>query len=403
MEHRKRGQPDQPGIDRRAFLGGLALGAAAQAGGLVLAEEPKTAKRPGKARPFPGVITRQKKPDNLEFPFPTLDSFLTPNEQFYVRTHFEVPQLEAKTWRLKVEGEVEKPLEIDLDELRKMGSRTVTSLLECSGNGRVFLKPPQLGIRWEQGAVSNAEWTGVPLSAVLERAGIRDGAVEVILEGADRGKFESPNPKTPGVIHYARSLPLKKARQREVLLAYRMNGKELPASHGFPVRVVVPGWYGMASVKWLARIIVTDRPFHGYFQTFMYTVWQRRGGLPDLVPVSDIQVKAQIARPTLHEIVPAGARYRVFGAAWAGEADVTKVEVSTNGGKRWAEARLLDEPIRYAWRFWEYQWDTPKEAGKYTLMARATDSQKRVQPLERDDDRRDAVISHVQPIQVEVR
>src|SRR4029077_17434819 len=143
-----------------------------------------------------------------------------------------------------------------------------TSLLECAGNSRVFLKPPQVGIRWEQGAVSNAEWTGVSLSAVLDEAGVKRGAVEVILEGADRGKFDPPDAKTPGVISFARSLPIEKARQDEVLLAYRMNGKELPINHGFPVRVVVPGWYGMASVKWLKRIRVTDRPFHGFFQTF---------------------------------------------------------------------------------------------------------------------------------------
>jgi DMSO/TMAO reductase YedYZ molybdopterin-dependent catalytic subunit len=205
------------------------------------------------------------------------------------------------------------------------------------------------------------------------------------------------------VIHYARSLPLKKARQPEVLLAYRMNGKDLPPSHGFPVRVVVPGWYGMASVKWLQRILVTDRPFHGFFQTFAYTIWERRGGQPDLVPVTEIQVKAQVARPARNEVVPAGSKYRVFGAAWAGEADVTKVVVSTDGGAHWAEARLLDSPVRHAWRFWEYDWSVPQQAGRCIVMARATDSRQSVQPLERDRDRRDAVINHVQPIPVEVR
>jgi DMSO/TMAO reductase YedYZ molybdopterin-dependent catalytic subunit len=403
MQHQPHEESRRPGLDRRTFLGGLALGVMAQTNEPALADEPKVAKQRTGTRPFPGVITRQRNPDNLEFPFPTLESFLTPNEQFYVRTHFEVPELTANTWRLKVEGEVEKPFELSYDELRKMESRTVTSLLECSGNSRVLLKPPQVGIRWEQGAVGNAEWTGVPLSAVLERAGVKDGAVEVILEGVDKGKFEPPDPKTPGVISYARSLPLKKARQPEVLLAYLMNGQELPPSHGFPVRVVVAGWYGMASVKWLRRLVVTDSPFHGFFQSFTYTVWKRRGGLPDLVPVSEIQVKSQVARPALNEVVPARSQYRVFGAAWAGEADVVKVEVSTDGGKHWSGARLLDKPVRYAWRFWEYVWTTPKQPGSYTVMARATDSHRRVQPMERDDDRRDAVISHVQPIRVEVR
>jgi DMSO/TMAO reductase YedYZ molybdopterin-dependent catalytic subunit len=187
-----------------------------------------------------------------------------------------------------------------------------------------------------------------------------------------------------------------------VLLAYQMNGKDLPPEHGFPVRVVVPGWYGMASVKWLQRIVVTDRPFHGFFQTFAYTVWERRHGLPHLVPVTEMQVKAQVARPTINEVIEAGSKYRIIGAAWTGEADVAKVEVSTDGGTRWSEARLLEKPIRYAWRFWEYEWPVPKQPGRYAVLARATDSQKRVQPMERDDDRRDAMINHVQPIQVHV-
>jgi DMSO/TMAO reductase YedYZ molybdopterin-dependent catalytic subunit len=355
------------------------------------------------AKTNPGVISRQKTPDNFEFPFSSLDSFLTPNEQFFVRTHFEVPKLEANAWRLKIEGAVNRPFETSFDELRKLPSQKVTALLECSGNSRIFLKPPQIGIRWEQGGVSNAEWTGVPLAAVLERAGVKDNAVEVIFEGADKGSSNPPETKTPGVIHFARGLPLKKAQQRQVLLAFQMNGKELPPEHGFPVRLIVPGWYGMASVKWLQRIIVTDRPFQGFFQTFAYTIWERRNGLPALVPVTEMQVKAQVARPTLNEVVAAGSKYRVFGAAWTGgDADVNKVEVSTDGGKRWSEARMLEKPIRYAWRFWEYEWSVPKQPGRYTVLARATDSLKRVQPMERDDDRRDAMINHVQPIQVHV-
>src|SRR5262249_7260105 len=197
------------------------------------------------------------------------------------------------------------------DELRKMASHTQPALLECSGNSRVFLKPPQAGIRWEQGAVGTAEWTGVPLAELLRRAGVKDGAVEVILEGADKGEFREPNPRTPGVIPYARSLSLQNARRPEVLLAYQMNGKDLPPNHGFPVRAVVPGWYGMASVKWLTRIVVTDRPFQGYFQTFQYTVWERRDGQPTLVPVTEMQVKAHIARPALNEVVAAGSKNRL--------------------------------------------------------------------------------------------
>jgi DMSO/TMAO reductase YedYZ molybdopterin-dependent catalytic subunit len=408
MENVNREAPLLAQIDRRLFLSGSALAAVPLIGAAFaqerFAQPPRQQNEPSRNRLFPGMIARQRHPDNLEFPFSMLESFLTPNEQFYVRNHFPVPQLNAKTWRLRIEGSVNKPFEIGYDELRKMTGRTQTALLECSGNSRVLLRPPQLGIRWEQGAVSNAEWTGVPLAELLDRAGVRKNAAEVILEGADRGEYREPNPKTPGVIHYARSLSLAKARRPEVLLAYRMNGRDLPPAHGFPVRAVVPGWYGMASVKWLKRIIVTDRPFHGYFQTFMYTIWERRNELPDLVPVTELQIKAQIARPMLHEVVPTASKYRIFGAAWAGgEAEVAQVDVSTDGGQHWSAARLLQKPVRYAWRFWEYEWTTPRQPGPCTLMARATDSQKRVQPMERDDDRRDAVVSHVQPITVEVR
>jgi DMSO/TMAO reductase YedYZ molybdopterin-dependent catalytic subunit len=401
--------PDGSGgevLDRRGFLRGatalpLVLAAAGIPTALARASEGDARTR-GAGRPS-GLITRQTDPENLEFPFSTLEDFLTPTEQFYARTHFEVPELEASTWRLTVEGPVERPLELGYDELRRMPSRTVTALLECSGNGRVFLKPPQVGIRWELGAVGNAEWTGVPLADILERAGVKPGAVEVILEGADKGEFREPLPRTPGVIPYARSLPLGRARRPEVLLAYRMNGEDLPPGHGHPVRAIVPGWYGMASVKWLRRIIVADRPFHGYFQTFQYTIWERRHGLPSLVPVTELEVKAQIARPAPHEVVPKDSTYRVHGAAWTGESEVAKVEVSTDGGRTWAEAKLTGDSTRFAWRFWGHDWQTPARAGRRLLMARATDGRGRVQPMGRDNDRRDAMISHVLPIEVEVR
>ncbi|MFO0889855.1 MAG: molybdopterin-dependent oxidoreductase [Isosphaeraceae bacterium] len=204
------------------------------------------------------------------------------------------------------------------------------------------------------------------------------------------------------MIPYARSLPIAKAASPDVLLAHAMNGRPLPPRHGHPVRAVVAGWYGMASVKWLSRIVVTDRPFDGFFQTFMYTTWERRHGLPTLSPVSVIQVKAQIARPAPYELLPRQASYRMFGAAWAGEDHVSKVEVSDDGGKSWALATLLGEPVRFAWRFWEHGWRTPSEPGRHLLMARATDTRGRTQPLVRDPDRRDAVISHALPIEVEV-
>ena len=218
-------------VDRRVFLGGAAVGM------LPLVSTEKGDNKVGENRSekgarIPGVITAEKDPDNLEYPFASLDDFLVPNEQFFVRTHFHVPELDPKSWRLKIEDAVRKPLEIDYDELRRMPSHTLTALLECSGNSRVFLKPPQNGIRWELGGVGNAQWTGVRLADVLERAGVKNDAVEVIAEGADKGEIKPPKPASPGVISFARSLSLTKARRPEVLLAYKMNGKDLPAIHG---------------------------------------------------------------------------------------------------------------------------------------------------------------------------
>jgi DMSO/TMAO reductase YedYZ molybdopterin-dependent catalytic subunit len=347
-----------------------------------------------------GLIVRQQNPDNLEFPFATLEHFLTPTERFYVRNHFAVPALDARTWRLRVGGAVRQTLELTYEELRRMPARTVTATLECAGNGRAFLTPAARGVAWQLGAVSNAEWTGVPLAAVLERAGVRDGAMEVVLEGADRGP--APNEPTLGTIAFARSLPLARARQQDVLLAYRMNRTDLPAAHGFPARAVVPGWYGMASVKWLTQLIVTDRPFTGFWQTLDYTIFERRHGLPVLTPVTEMQVKAQVARPRAGEVLSANAAYRIHGAAWAGGSPVSRVEVSTDG-RTWAPARLLGQPVDDAWRFWEYPWRTPAQAGRVRIMARATDGRSRTQPLERDPLRRNYVISHVLPVEAEVR
>lgn len=405
--HSNDARPNQRDHSRRSFLIGAGAAAALPLVGLQSragAQEPaRDAKPANGAKAFPGMITRQRMPDNLEFPFASLDSFLTPNERFYVRTHFEEPEIDADEWRLSVEGKVRKPQTISYDELREMPSRTVTALLECSGNSRVFLKPPQSGLRWEQGAVGNAEWNGVSLAAVLERAGLDTKAVDVVLEGADQGESHAANAGTPGKITFARSLPITVARRPEVILAYQMNGSDLPQAHGYPVRAIVPGWYGMASVKWLKRILVLDRPFHGYFETFMYSNWIRHDGVATLVPVSEIEVKSQIARPTSHETVPAASNYRVHGAAWAGKSKITKVEISTDNGTSWSEAELDAKSMPFAWRFWHYEWQTPERAGKHVLMARATDDAGRVQPMKRDDDRRDAVINHVQPITVEVR
>ena len=346
-------------------------------------------------------IVRCEEPLNLEMPFEKLDGFITPTEVFYVRTHFPIPKIDKNKWRLRVEGEVKKPFELGYDELLKLEARKIPVTLECAGNNRDFLEPKVKGVQWGLGAVGNAEWTGVPLSILLDRAGVDSNTGEVILEGADGGKLEDPKSPT-GELRFARSIPLTKARE-DVLLAYKMNDVDVPAQHGFPLRAIVPGWYAMASIKWLKRIIVTNKPFNGYYQTLDYAYWRRRGEIADLVPLSEIAIKAEIARPAEGEIISADSKVRIHGAAWTSDNEITKVEISTDGGSAWREAKLIGAAKRNAWRLWEFDWKTPSRPGKQKLIARATDSQGRTQPIERDPDRGTYMINHLLPITVEVR
>lgn len=346
-----------------------------------------------------GKIVRSEDPPNLEMPFEQLDGFITPTKSFYVRTHFPIPKIDENKWRLRVEGEVAKPFEIGYDELLKLESGKISATLECAGNNRDFLDPKVKGVQWGLGAVGNAEWTGIPLSTLLNRSGVRSTAREIILEGADRGQLEDP--KSPrGEINFARSIPMEKAH--DILLAYKMNGVDLPPEHGFPVRAIVPGWYAVASIKWLTRIIVTGKPFSGYYQTLDYAFWKRDGEHAHLTPLSEMQLKAEIAQPKVGDTVRTDSNVRVHGAAWTGDGEVTKVELSTDGGSTWRDAKFLGESKPNAWRLWEFDWKTPAELGKTTLIARATDSAGRTQPVERDWDRGTYMINHLLPIEVEV-
>jgi DMSO/TMAO reductase YedYZ molybdopterin-dependent catalytic subunit len=348
-----------------------------------------------------GRIVRSEEPLNLEMQFETVEGFITPTDSFYVRTHFPIPAIDRDAWWLHVEGEVEKPFAINYEELLELESVTIPVTLECAGNNRNFLEPKVKGVQWHLGAVGTAEWTGVPLSALLDRALVRPRAREVILEGADGGILEDAK-SPPGELKFARSIPLNKARA-DVVLAYKMNGKELPPEHGFPLRAIVPGWYSMASIKWLQRIIIIDQPFTGYYQTMDYAYWNRRGEIAELTPLSEMQVKAEIAKPAQGETVPANSSVRVHGAAWTSDGEIAKVELSTDGGTTWSEAKLLGESTQNAWRLWEFDWQTPGVAGKQILVVRATDSLGRTQPAERDCDRGTYMISHLLPITVEVR
>jgi DMSO/TMAO reductase YedYZ molybdopterin-dependent catalytic subunit len=335
-------------------------------------------------------------PENSETPLESLRSWVTPTRLFFVRNHFAVPQLDPATWRLTLAGCVNKPREWTWDQLLALPERTVFATVECAGNGRSFLQQHVHGVQWGAGAVGHAEWTGIPLRLVLEQAGVQPGAVEVLFEGADRGS-ESDHPEP---MAFERSLPLAKALDPDTLLAFRMNGEWLEPSHGFPLRLFVPGWYGVASVKWLRRIEVIDRPFHGYFQSKKYTVQRQTAAGAQTVVVGPMAVKSEFVRPRDGDVLGPG-RHRLFGVAWAGEEAVTRVEVSTDGGRLWADADLIGPRAPYSWTLWEYLWEVA-EAGSYALLARATSSGGRVQPLAHDTLNGGYLIHHSRPVALSV-
>jgi DMSO/TMAO reductase YedYZ molybdopterin-dependent catalytic subunit len=388
-------------IARRQFLRNVAAAAAAVAATPALSQQtilPPPLSPPSGKDDF---IVREMEPENLESPTNAFATFLTSTDHFYVRNHFKQPELSSETWSLAIDGAVSRPLQISYSDLIAMTSRTMISMLECAGNGRVFLVPKEDGAQWANGGMGNAEWTGIPLADVLKRAGIKSTAVDVIFEGSDSGELKTPNPSTPGVIPFARSLPISEALHGDVLLAFGMNGKQLVPAHGFPVRLIVPGWYGMASVKWLKRITLADKPFNGYFQSLQYSYFERPDGNPTLLPVTTISVKSAIMHPGLAEKVASAQPYEVRGIAWAGVNDIAAVEVSTNGGETWNSAQLTGHAVRYSWRMWKFTWSAPSP-GEHTLMARATDSKGNTQPMDRNKDYRNYEITHVIPVTVEV-
>jgi DMSO/TMAO reductase YedYZ molybdopterin-dependent catalytic subunit len=346
-----------------------------------------------------GLIIRQKDPNNLEMPFDQLGDFITPSELFYIRSHFPAPELDVGSYRLSIRGAVHRELSLSYAEIRSMPSRSCVATLECAGNGRVFLVPPAPGAQWELGAVGNAEWTGVPLSVLLDRAGLVDEVCELVLEGADRG-VPKEEPKPPGTISYARSITRKRAMEPDVLIAYAMNGQDLTLDHGYPLRAIVPGHYGMASVKWLTNVAATTQPFQGYWQTSDYGYWDDSSGITVRRPLAEMKLKAQIARPRVYETLEPGRCYTIFGAAWAGGTDVAEIWVSLDGGSSWSQGHFLDPINRNVWRRWKYDWITPTQPGRYTLLARAKGGDQSVQPDGHNANFGSYVIDHPLPIEV---
>jgi len=308
---------------------------------------------------------------NHGMPLELLREPITPRGLHYLLIHFDVPDVDAAAWRLELDGLVRTPLSLTLDELRACPARTVPVTLECAGNGRALMAEYSPSQPWLRDAIGTAEWTGTPLAPLLQEAGLEDAARELVFTGIDRGV-------QGGVEHdYERSLPVAEALRDEVLLAYEMNGEPLPPQHGYPLRVVVPGWYGMTHVKWLRRIAAIGDEFRGWQQAEAYKI--------DGAPVTRIVPRSLLAPPGIPDFM---TRERflhpgpceLVGRAWSGLAPIERVEVSTDGGSSWADA-TLDEPLgEFAWRGFRRTWQA--EPGEHELACRATDAAGNTQPLD---------------------
>jgi len=314
---------------------------------------------------------------NRGMPLEALRYDITPVGMHYLLVHFDIPDVIADDWRLEVGGLVSRPLSLSLEELRKRPKVTLPVTMECAGNGRALMAPRPVSQPWHAEAIGTAEWAGTPLRGLLEDAGVKDDAIEILFTGLDRGV------QGDVVQWYQRSLTVQEAMRSEVLLSYEMNGRPLEPQHGYPLRLLVPGWYGMTSVKWLAGIEAIAEPFEGYQMTGSYRYSQSLDELGE--PVSLINVRALMVPPGIPDfmtrvrLVAAGTA-TISGRAWAGRLDVSRVDVSTDGGATWSKASLGDPVSPYAWRPWRFEWEA--KPGRYTLCVRATDSEGNEQPLE---------------------
>lgn len=364
-----------PMIGRRAWLrsgalwvGGIELSAGLRGLAAAVVDGPPAERN---------LIVRSRRPLNLESPVVALDDRLTPNDVFFVRSHFGAPAIDLAPWEVEVVGLVSRPLRLTLDALGRLEQATRTAVLQCAGNGRGLYRPRVPGVPWERGAVGQADWSGVRLADLLERAGVRAGAAHLHFHGGDA----PPTPKTPA---FVRSIPIDRARDPSTILALRMNGDPLPAVHGGPARLVVPGWAGNNWTKWIRRIVVSHEEAPGFYMQTAYRMPRSpapAGPTPGPIPADPVtwmNVKSLITSPGPDATMPAG-RIELRGVAWTGQGHVTGVEIRIDPDGRWVPGTLLGDPEPGAWRQWRLTWQ-PSRAGRYTVSARATDSTGQVQP-----------------------
>lgn len=315
---------------------------------------------------------------NHGIPLEALRHDITPLGMHYVLVHYDIPAVNEQSWQLQIGGQVRRRVQLSLADIRARPRIVQQITMECAGTGRARLSPRALSQPWLHEAIGNAEWAGTPLAPLLDEAGLLDDAVEIVFTGLDRG-LEGGVDQV-----YERSLPIAEARREEVVLAYEMNGQPLLPQHGCPLRLLVPGWYGMTSVKWLSRITAVSEPFEGYQQVNVYR-WRQHPEEPG-EPVERIAVRSLMIPPgipeflTRHRYVQRGA-CRLSGRAWSGNGSIVRVELSADGGRSWADTLVSRSVASHAWQAWTYTWH-PSGAGDYELCCRATDSAGNTQPLE---------------------
>ncbi|MCS7024033.1 MAG: sulfite oxidase [Bryobacteraceae bacterium] len=318
-------------------------------------------------------------PEDLETPAEYFDRWITPNDVFFVRQHLPRPKMDPSSYRLEISGMVGSPVQLSLEELRKLPQTTVVATLECAGNGRSYYRPRMPGLPWSKGAIGNAEWRGPRISDLLKKAGgVASGAQYGTFDGADVGLAQTPD--------FIRSVPVRKLLHPATILALEMNGEPLPELHGFPARLVVPGWDGASWVKWVTKIVLSEKPDSGFYMATAYK-YPRRLTPPGVPPrpeemesIEGMAVKSFFTKPAREAKFKLGP-VLLQGVAWAGEHRVLRVEVSVDGGASWRQARLSPQNLPFAWRLWSFEW-TPRAPGYYLACVRATDSAGRTQPIE---------------------
>lgn len=342
----------------------------------------------------PSLTTITERPYNAETPLFALMEDRTPTELVYVRNHFDVPEIDSGAWLLTVTGAVNAPRKWGLDDLKSLAAGETKMTLECAGNGRSGMHPAPVGTPWGFGAISFIETSGTPLINILQDAGVNPEAVEVLFIGADQGEVYAGRTEV-----FARSLPLAEALNPDVLLVWAMNGEPLTPDHGYPLRLIVPDWYGMASVKWLKEIRVITEPFKGFFQAEHY-VYQEDEIEPDGTPVGKIRTRSLITSPTEGQRLGQEA-VEVRGVAWSGEGSVEQVLLSSDGGKTWQEAVLDPPSSNFGGQEWRLNWE-PKTSGTHVLLSRAVDSNGNQQPVDHLWNKLGYGNNGIRPVQVQV-